>query len=82
SLIYHDGQGLFADIPNPFEATRYHSLIVEEPLPASLVTTAFTAGGEVMGLRHREYRTYGLQFHPESILTTAGKQILDNFLKQ
>ncbi|MSP13348.1 MAG: aminodeoxychorismate/anthranilate synthase component II [Chloroflexi bacterium] len=82
SLIYHDGKGLFEDIPNPFEATRYHSLIVEEPLPTDLVTTAFTAEGEVMGLRHREYQTFGLQFHPESILTAAGKQILANFLRQ
>lgn len=80
SMIYHDGQGLFAGLPNPFEATRYHSLIVEEPLPADLVVTAFTAEGEVMGLRHKHYPVEGLQFHPESILTRHGKDILRNFL--
>jgi anthranilate synthase/aminodeoxychorismate synthase-like glutamine amidotransferase len=80
SLIYHSGKGLFAGLPRPFEATRYHSLIVTAPLPAELEVTAHTAEGEVMALRHRELHIYGLQFHPESILTEGGKQILRNFL--
>ena len=80
SPIYHQGDGLFTGISSPFEATRYHSLIVEEPLPEQLVCTAFTREGEVMGLRHRKYPIYGVQFHPESILTVPGKQILKNFL--
>ena len=80
SPIYHQGDGLFTGISSPFEATRYHSLIVEEPLPEQLVCTAFTREGEVMGLRHRKYPIYGVQFHPESILTAPGKQILKNFL--
>jgi anthranilate synthase/aminodeoxychorismate synthase-like glutamine amidotransferase len=80
SMIYHDGKGLFKGIPNPFEATRYHSLIVEEPLPADLEVTAFTADGEVMGLRHKRLTVEGVQFHPESILTRYGKDILRNFL--
>jgi anthranilate synthase/aminodeoxychorismate synthase-like glutamine amidotransferase len=80
SLISHNGEGLFQGIPNPFEATRYHSLIVAEPLPAGLEGVAYTAEGELMGLRHRQYPIFGVQFHPESILTTAGKQILQNFL--
>ncbi len=80
SMIYHYGSGLFAGLPNPFEATRYHSLIVEEPLPGGLKVTAFTSEGEVMGLRHKDYPMEGVQFHPESILTKGGKQILRNFL--
>ncbi len=80
SLIYHSGEGLFAGLPRPFEATRYHSLIVTAPLPAELEVTARTAEGEVMALRHRELHIYGLQFHPESILTEGGKKILRNFL--
>ena len=80
SLIYHYGKGLFEGIPSPFEATRYHSLIVEEPLPAELEATAFTADGELMGLRHKHFPMFGVQFHPESILTQHGKQILKNFL--
>jgi len=82
SMIYHDGRGLFNGLPNPFEATRYHSLIVEEPLPPDLQVTAFTAEGEIMGLRHRIYPMEGVQFHPESILTRHGKEILKNFLQQ
>ena len=82
SSIYHEGNGLFAGLPNPFEATRYHSLIVADPLPDVLEATAFTAEGELMGLRHRVYPIFGVQFHPESILTTRGKQILRNFLDQ
>lgn len=81
SMIYHDGRGLYNGLPNPFEATRYHSLIVEEPLPHDLLVTAFTAEGEVMGLRHKVYPMEGVQFHPESILTRHGKQILKNFLE-
>ncbi len=81
SMIYHDGRGLFTGLPNPFEATRYHSLIVDEPLPAGLQVTAFTTEGEVMGLRHEHYPMEGVQFHPESILTKGGKQILKNFLE-
>ena len=81
SPIYHYGDGLFAGLPSPFDATRYHSLIVAEPLPDELEVTAFTAEGEVMGLRHATYPIYGVQFHPESILTEHGKQILRNFLR-
>lgn len=80
SSIYHHGRGLFYGVPSPFKATRYHSLIVEEPLPEALQITAFTRDGEVMGLRHKEYPTTGVQFHPESILTEHGRQILRNFL--
>ena len=67
-------------MPSPFTATRYHSLIVEEPLPEALAVTAFTRDGEVMGVQHREYPVVGVQFHPESILTEHGKRILQNFL--
>jgi anthranilate synthase/aminodeoxychorismate synthase-like glutamine amidotransferase len=81
SPVYHYGGGLFTGIPSPFEATRYHSLIVEEPIPDCLEITAFTKEGEMMGLRHKEYPIYGVQFHPESILTSSGKHILKNFLE-
>ncbi|MCZ7665911.1 MAG: aminodeoxychorismate/anthranilate synthase component II [Chloroflexi bacterium] len=80
SPVYHNGKGLFAGVPSPFNATRYHSLIVEEPLPAHLKVTAFTSEGEVMGMSHDEYPVVGVQFHPESILTEHGKRILQNFL--
>jgi anthranilate synthase/aminodeoxychorismate synthase-like glutamine amidotransferase len=80
SPIYHDGEGLFSGVPSPFIATRYHSLIVEQPLPEDLLATASTAEGELMALQHRRYPIFGVQFHPESILTTEGKQILKNFL--
>lgn len=80
SQVHHYGEGLFLGVPSPFEATRYHSLIVAEPLPAELEITAFTTASEVMGLRHRHYPIYGVQFHPESILTQHGRQILRNFL--
>lgn len=80
SLVYHDARGLFEGLPNPFEAGRYHSLIVREPLPDELRVTAFTKEGEVMGLRHRTFPLEGVQFHPESVLTKNGKQILRNFL--
>ena len=82
SPIHHHGDGLFAGLPSPFDATRYHSLIVAEPLPDALEVTAFTSEGEVMGLRHRDHPIFGVQFHPESILTEHGKQILRNFLDQ
>ena len=82
SPIIHNGKGLFAGLPNPFEATRYHSLLVKrETLPDCLEITAETAEKEIMGLRHRELPVYGVQFHPESILTLEGKKILANFLK-
>ena len=83
SLIYHDGKDLFYGLPSPFEATRYHSLIVErESLPETLAVSAQTAVGEIMGLRHRDLAVYGVQFHPESILTTEGLSLLRNFLKR
>ena len=82
SPIYHDGKGLFRGLPNPFEATRYHSLVVRrEGLPDVLEVTAETKEKEIMGLRHRRYPIVGVQFHPESILTRSGMQILRNFLK-
>lgn len=80
SPVHHNGAGLFTDIPSPFQATRYHSLIVDAPLPEVLEVTAVTAEEEVMGVRHKEYPVVGVQFHPESILTEHGKQILENFL--
>ena len=82
SPIYHYGKGIFDGVPSPFEATRYHSLIVHEPLPDCLQVTAFTSEGEVMGVKHKTAPVVGVQFHPESILTKYGKQILDNFLKR
>jgi anthranilate synthase/phosphoribosyltransferase len=81
SRVYHDGKGLFSGVPSPFDATRYHSLIVAEPLPDCLEINARTTEGEVMGLRHRQYPTIGLQFHPESILTEHGHQLLKAFLE-
>ena len=81
SPIHHDGSGIFSGIPSPFTATRYHSLIVEEPLPEELVRTAWTEEGELMGMRHREHPTFGVQFHPESILTEHGHKMLANFLQ-
>jgi anthranilate synthase/aminodeoxychorismate synthase-like glutamine amidotransferase len=81
SPIQHDGKGVFAKLPNPFEATRYHSLIVEkESVPSCLEVSAETAEGEIMGLRHKEYPVHGVQFHPESILSKEGKDLLANFL--
>jgi anthranilate synthase/aminodeoxychorismate synthase-like glutamine amidotransferase len=79
SPIHHEGEGLFKDVPTPFRATRYHSLVVEE-LPEELEATAFTEDGIVMALQHKELPIYGLQFHPESIMTEHGKQLLQNFL--
>lgn len=81
SLIYHDGKTVFAGLPHPFTATRYHSLIVrKESLPDCLEISAETEQGEIMGLRHKEFVIEGVQFHPESILTEAGKDLLRNFL--
>jgi anthranilate synthase/aminodeoxychorismate synthase-like glutamine amidotransferase len=81
SPIHHTGENVFAGLPSPFEATRYHSLLVKrDTLPDSLRITAETAEGEIMGLAHREHAVYGVQFHPESILTTEGKRLLKNFL--
>lgn len=81
SFIYHNKKGIFKGIPDPFEATRYHSLIVERKnLPEELEITAWTKEGEIMGLRHKQYPVWGVQFHPESILTKSGKDILANFL--
>ncbi len=82
SQIRHDGKTIFHSLPNPFEATRYHSLIVNRAnLPDCLEISAETAEGEIMGLRHKTLGVEGVQFHPESILTTAGKDLLRNFLK-
>jgi anthranilate synthase/aminodeoxychorismate synthase-like glutamine amidotransferase len=81
SLMYHQGQGVLRNLPQPFEAIRYHSLIVERStLPDELEITAETADGLIMGLRHRVYPVEGVQFHPESILTSVGKDLLRNFL--
>ena len=81
SPIHHDGMELFKGLHNPFQATRYHSLVVErESLPSCLEVTAWVAEGEIMGLRHRELPVWGVQFHPESILTEGGMDLLHNFL--
>jgi anthranilate synthase/aminodeoxychorismate synthase-like glutamine amidotransferase len=83
SWIRHDNSGVMAGVNDPFEATRYHSLIVERSsVPAELVVTAWTADGTVMGLRHVKHPTYGVQFHPESVLTKEGKKILGNFMRR
>ncbi len=81
SPIHHDGRDLFQDMPNPFSATRYHSLVIKpDTLPACLEVTARTEEGEIMGVRHRDLPIWGVQFHPESILTENGRLILKNFL--
>jgi len=81
SMIRHDGKTIYQGLPNPFEATRYHSLIIKrETMPGCLEVTAETDQGEIMGVRHREHPVEGVQFHPESILTQAGKDLLRNFL--
>ena len=88
SMIHHNNQGIFKGIPNPFEATRYHSLVIEKTsMPACLEITAWTENeqgelDEIMGVRHREYAIEGMQFHPESILTRHGHDLLKNFLAQ
>ncbi len=82
SIIHHDGKTIFEGLPNPFEATRYHSLIIKrETLPERLEITAWTDMNEIMGVRHKEFIVEGVQFHPESILTKVGKDLLRNFLK-
>ncbi len=81
SMIFHDGRGIFRNLTNPFEAVRYHSLIVQKAaLPDCLEISAWTEDGEIMGLRHRKYLVEGVQFHPESILTESGTHLLRNFL--
>ena len=81
SDVFHDGQTIFRDIPSPYTAARYHSLLIEEgTLPEELEVTARTADGEIMAIRHRDYPIEGVQFHPESIITQHGKQLLKNFL--
>jgi len=81
SPIMHRGRGLFAGLDNPFEATRYHSLIVErESLPDTLEIVAWTPDGEIMGLKHKDTETWGVQFHPESVLTLQGMKLIENFL--
>ena len=81
-MINHDGKGLFDGLPNPFEAIRYHSLAVyREDLPDDLEVTAWTDNGIIMGMRHKTHRVESIQFHPESIMTKAGKDILRNFLE-
>ncbi len=81
SPVLHRGRGLFAGLENPFEATRYHSLIVErDSLPAVLEVVAWTPEGEIMGLKHRDHETWGVQFHPESVLTLPGLKLIENFL--
>ncbi|MDQ3462393.1 MAG: aminodeoxychorismate/anthranilate synthase component II [Actinomycetota bacterium] len=83
SMVHHDGRGVFAGVPTPFEATRYHSLVVERSsLPAVLEISAETDDGVIMGLRHRDLDVEGVQFHPESILTNAGHDLLRNFLER
>jgi anthranilate synthase/aminodeoxychorismate synthase-like glutamine amidotransferase len=82
SLIFHDGMTIYKGLPNPFEAVRYHSLILDrEAVPECLEISAWTEEGEIMGVRHREYRAEGVQFHPESILTTCGNCIVENFIR-
>jgi anthranilate synthase/aminodeoxychorismate synthase-like glutamine amidotransferase len=83
SPIFHEGKGVFAGLPSPFDATRYHSLLVERTsLPSCLEVTAWTSEGEIMGLRHKERDVEGVQFHPESILTLRGKDLLGNWVKR
>lgn len=81
SPVHHKGTGVFKGLPSPMTATRYHSLIVAEPLPEVLEVTAFTSDGELMGIRHKTLPIHGVQFHPESILTEHGKDLLANFLR-
>ena len=82
SFIFHDGRTIYSGLPNPFEAVRYHSLIVDrKTMPDCLEISAWTEEGEIMGLRHRRYQAEGVQFHPESILTTLGSRIVENFIR-
>ena len=81
SMIHHRGEGVFSDLPTPFEATRYHSLVIErESIPKCFEVTAWTDDGEIMGVRHRNHAVEGVQFHPESLLTEHGHKLLANFL--
>jgi anthranilate synthase/aminodeoxychorismate synthase-like glutamine amidotransferase len=80
SLIHHDRRGLFAGLPQPFVATRYHSLVLDRALPPALEVSAWTQDGVIMGVRHKEFAVEGVQFHPESLLTAVGKDLLRNFL--
>jgi len=83
SPVFHDGKGVNANMPNPFQATRYHSLLVEkESLPDCLEVTSWTEEGEIMGLRHKEFAVEGVQYHPESIMTEEGKRIIANFIEK
>lgn len=83
SLIQHDGKGVFSNLPNPFSAIRYHSLaVMHDTLPDCLEVSAWTSNGIIMGLRHRQFPVEGVQFHPESIMTETGKQLLRNFLNK
>ncbi|MBZ0144693.1 MAG: gamma-glutamyl-gamma-aminobutyrate hydrolase family protein, partial [Rhodocyclaceae bacterium] len=83
SPVHHADKGVFSGLPNPFTATRYHSLAIErETLPACLEVTAWTEDGEIMGVRHKEFQVEGVQFHPESIRTEHGHRLLKNFLEQ
>lgn len=82
SIIHHDGKTIFSGLQNPFEATRYHSLIIKrDTLPSMLEISAWTEDGIIMGVRHKQFKVEGVQFHPESILTSVGKDLLRNFLK-
>lgn len=83
SRVFHDGKGVNANMPNPFQATRYHSLLVEkESLPDCLEVTSWTEEGEIMGLRHKEFAVEGVQYHPESIMTEEGKKLIANFIEK
>ncbi|HBS0236384.1 TPA: aminodeoxychorismate synthase component 2 [Klebsiella aerogenes] len=83
SLIEHNGEGVFKELNNPLTVTRYHSLVIDPPtLPADFIVTARSASGEIMGIRHRQWDLEGVQFHPESILSEQGHQLLENFLKR
>ncbi len=82
SDIFHTGEGVFEGLPNPFSAVRYHSLVIErESLPDVLKLTAWSEDGDIMGVQHREYPVFGIQFHPESVLSQFGKEVLKNFLR-
>jgi anthranilate synthase/aminodeoxychorismate synthase-like glutamine amidotransferase len=81
SAVHHDGRGVFRGVSEPFVAGRYHSLVIAEPLPGELELAARTDDGTVMGVRHRRYPIHGVQFHPESVLTTEGRRLLRNFLE-
>ena len=81
SVIHHDGRGVFKGLAQPFEAGRYHSLVIADPVPGDLEVSARTESGTIMGVRHRTFPIHGVQFHPESVLTSAGRQLLRNFLE-